>query len=182
MTVTVRDATPGDLDAMVEVFLACWRESYSEVLPPELTGSMPEDRARILWSTALATPASRILVAEDENAPGTVLGMTRHALEPTVENGVRVAVVESLYVSPTAQGRGLGKLLLGAAVDSIAATSAQEARLWVFAANRPSIDFYRSQGWRDDGTTRVEAAYGEVELRMSRPVPSRPSTPEGRRP
>ncbi|MFB2554604.1 GNAT family N-acetyltransferase [Herbiconiux liangxiaofengii] len=182
MTVRVRDATAGDLDAMVEVFLACWRESYAEVLPPELTESMPEGRAQALWSAALAAPAGRILVAEDGDSPGTLLGMTRHALEPTVEHGVRVAVVESLYVSPTAQGRGLGKLLLGAAVDSIAATAAHEARLWVFAANRPSIDFYRSQGWREDGATRVEAAYGELELRMSRPVPSRPSTPEVFRP
>ena len=34
MNIVLREATSADLDAVVEVFLACWRGSYAAVLDP----------------------------------------------------------------------------------------------------------------------------------------------------
>jgi ribosomal protein S18 acetylase RimI-like enzyme len=168
MTVRVRDASPDDLDGIVEVFLACWRGSYSAVLPPALIERMTDAGARTLWATAFAAPAGRILVAEvASDGEARLLGVTRVALENPA-----AGTVESLYVSPLAQGAGVGKTLLRAAVATLAESGATTARLWVFDANRPSIDFYRSQGWAEDGENRVEDAYGEPERRMSRLLPA----------
>jgi len=57
--VTVIALRPGsivDLDAVVEVFLGCWRSTYAGRLPAALVTSMSDDTARSLWSHALTTP------------------------------------------------------------------------------------------------------------------------------
>jgi len=38
----------------------------------------------------------------------------------------------------------------------------------VFADNTPSVTFYARRGWTPDGAHRVEEAFGENEIRLSR--------------
>ena len=45
-------------------------------------------------------------------------------------------------------------------------------RLWVFAANSPSIAFYTAHGWAPDGSTRVEAEFGEPEIGLAKAWPA----------
>lgn len=153
MSVTLRTATPADLDAIVQVFLGCWRTSYASVLPSELVESMTDGRARAMWQRALTSTDGVTIVAEVD---GHVRGVTRHSRD----------CVHSLYVDPAAQGQRLGTRLLDAAVASMRAGGATRLRLWVFADNAPSIAFYRSRGWLPDGTTRVQPEFGQRELRL----------------
>ncbi|MEU7895878.1 GNAT family N-acetyltransferase [Nonomuraea sp. NPDC049152] len=145
----LRPSTPDDLDGIVEVFLACWRESYAEVLPERLVSAMSARRARELWT---GRPA---VVAEDD---GRVRGLTRFSGD----------TVHSLYVHPGAQGGGLGARLLGAAESALSSAGATTAFLWVFRDNLPSVGFYRRHGWAPDGTERVTPEFGEPELRLTK--------------
>lgn len=163
MQTTLRAATSDDLDAIVAVFLACWRESYVGILPPAAIEAMDDDRAHALWRRVLASTHGRVLVAESD---GRVLGVTRFAAEDT--NGGSAGAVHSLYVSPEARGLGLGSLLLDAAYERLRADGAASVALWVFAANEPSIRFYRGRGWMPDGATRTQEEFGEPELRLRR--------------
>lgn len=163
MTVTLRDATIVDLDAIVHIFLACWRENYLSVLPPSKIAAMTDERARALWQRVLSDNVGDIVVAERTTETGTeILGLTRFA----VADGH--AGVYSLYVSPDAQGLGVGARLLTSASERLAALGASEATLWVFAANAPSIGFYRKLGWLPDGEERTQVEFGERELRLTR--------------
>ncbi|GAA4227013.1 GNAT superfamily N-acetyltransferase [Streptosporangium album] len=153
----LRTATRDDLDGIVEVFLACWHESYAGVLPERLVAAMSPERARALWADALER--SQVIVAEDD---GSVRGVTRFGDD----------TVHSLYVHPHAQGGGLGARLLGAAESALSSTGATRAFLWVFRDNLPSIGFYRRQGWTPDGTSRTTPEFGEPELRLAK-VPAR---------
>ena len=161
MAIVLRAATRNDRDAIVAVFLSCWRQSYAGILPESAITAMTDERASALWSRVLADPAGTVLVAERD---GTVLGVTRFA------GGTADAVVHSLYVSPDAQGLGVGTRLLDAAFESLRADGARSVALWVFAANAPSIAFYDTRGWRSDGQTRTQAEFGEPELRLRRAV------------
>ncbi len=174
MAVELRAATRDDRDAIVTVFLACWRQSYAGILPEAAIIAMTDERASALWSRVLAEPAGAVLVAERD---GTVLGVTRFAgaargAVVDSDGGDRVGegVVHSLYVSPDAQGLGVGSRLLDAAFESLRADGARSVALWVFAANAPSIAFYETRGWRPDGQTRTQVEFGEPELRLRRAV------------
>ncbi len=159
MLPTLRAARVEDRDGIVAVFVACWRESYAGILPPTAIAAMTDERARDLWERVLASPHGTVLVAEHG---GRLLGVTRFAME------AGGGAVHSLYVSPEARGLGLGSLLLGTAADTLRAGGADSVVLWVFAANAPSIQFYRGRGWLPDGATRTQEEFGEPELRLRR--------------
>ena len=160
MTLEVRRATPDDLSGVLGVFLGCWRESYQGILPERSISEMTDERAEALWRRVLADPVGVVLVAVRE---GEIVGITRYALGEDGEGAVH-----SLYVSPRAHGGGIGRQLLTAAVDAMAAAGLTHARLWVFASNTPSIGFYEKQGWVADGTTRTQDEFGALEQRMRR--------------
>ncbi len=156
MTV-LRAATSDDLDRVVAVFLACWRESYAGILPAPTIAAITDARAVELWTRVLSAPAGTVLVAERD---GAVLGVVRFDTDE--------GVVHSLYVAPSAQGLGIGTRLLDLAFESLRADGVRTAALWVFSANEPAIAFYRQRGWLPDGGTRTQDEFGEPELRLRR--------------
>ncbi|QYH36574.1 GNAT family N-acetyltransferase [Salinibacterium sp. M195] len=155
----LRAASQADHAAIVAVFLACWRRSYTGLLPQPAIDEMTDERASALWQRVLSETAGPVIVAERE---GEILGMVRFAA--VGDQGA----VHSLYVSPDAQGLGLGTTLLDSAVSSLRTRGAEAARLWVFAANTPSVAFYQSRGWAPDGETRTQQEFGAPEIRLSR--------------
>lgn len=166
MSVALRPATGSDLDAVVAVFLACWRESYAAQLPERLVASMTDAGATALWGAVLERPDRTVVVAVDDDRVTGVVGFAPDG---------DVGTVHSLYVAPDAQGHGTGRALLDHAARQLARAGVREARLWVFADNAPSVRFYRGQGWAPDGTTRVEAEFGELELRLARSLEPTPT-------
>ena len=164
--ISVREANPNDVAAVTALFLRCWRESYAEVLPAHVIAVFDETSARELWERALVSPrpGTAGLVAVDD---GRVVGVTRIGSDP---DEAAAGHVFSLYVDPAAQGKGIGGLLLGAADGRFATESRGEATLWVFEANGPACRFYERHGWHPDGGTRVEAEFGEPEIRLRHEV------------
>lgn len=161
MSAQLRTATGDDRAAIVGVFLACWRESYVGILPTTAIEAMTEKRAQALWRRVLQSTDGTVLIAEHD---GAVKGVTRFAAESDGSGGA----VHSLYVSPYVRGLGLGTQLLDAAYETLRDGGAESVALWVFAANAPSIAFYRGRGWLPDGGVRTQDEFGEPELRLRR--------------
>jgi ribosomal protein S18 acetylase RimI-like enzyme len=157
-TVSVRTADVDDLAAITSVFLECWRVSYADVLPSSVLARMDEESARELWAGALQRPGETLLA----ESGGSAVGLTRFS----VFDGV--GYLASLYVSPRSQGAGLGGSLITAAESAMLAAGAASAMLWVFAANEPSIAFYRRRGWLPTGAQRTEAAFGAPEVQFAK--------------
>jgi L-amino acid N-acyltransferase YncA len=94
------------------------------------------------WDTAHLA-AHRLVAAEG----GRVLGWA--ALAPVSDRCAYAGVAEdSIYVAPDAQGRGVGRLLLGALV-----ASAERAGIWtvqtgIFPENQASVRLHQSCGFR----------------------------------
>ena len=167
---TLRRAAPGDLDAIAELFLACWRQSYRGVLPDRLIELYDPDSARDLWRRSFAGPKTDRDVFVAERADGTIVGVVTMGEDPDHPG---IGHVFSLYVAPEAQERGIGTRLLSAAVDRLTSRGFTEASLWVFEANARGRAFYERMGWRADGTSRVEPEYAEPESRLIRSLVSR---------
>ena len=67
----------------------------------------------------------------------------------------RVAEVHGLYVHPTHWRRGVGRRLLQAAIEALAADGFDTATLWTLADSEESRAFYEAVGWRTDGAESV---------------------------
>ena len=162
--VTLRTAGVHDVDTISDLFLACWRTSYRDVLPPHLIEMYGPASARDLWRYSFADgPASRdVIVAETPDH--SLTGVVSMGRDPDLPSSGHVF---SLYVHPEAKGLGVGARLMSAAVERLRADGLSQATLWVFRANAGGIAFYQHLGWFPDGGTRVEPEYGETEIRLT---------------
>lgn len=167
----LRPATRADLDALSNVFLACWHITYAQVMPAELVAAMTNDRATALIAALLERAAEgrvQVLVAEDpafDDTPPAQLGFVAFTrITPVLGD------VASLYVAPTAQGRGVGRRLLTAAEEALRTEGAERAQLWVFEENAPSRRFYAAQRYAPDGRATTLPEWGRPQLGLSKPL------------
>ncbi|MGZ5305472.1 MAG: N-acetyltransferase family protein [Actinomycetota bacterium] len=150
--VGIREATPADAHAIAEVHVASWRWAYREDLPAEfLDGLSVDDRER-QWNEWLPSdqPGAGALVAEERER---VVGFC--SFGPSRDDDVteRTAEILTIYLSPEAAGRGIGRDLFASAVGRLRASGYDRAMLWVMASNDRSRRFYERAGWSWDGTT-----------------------------
>lgn len=97
-----------------------------------------------------------LLVAEEE---GRILGYA--GFSPASPRPFYAGVVEdTIYVAPEAKGRGVGKALLGAALEEADAAGIWLATGLIFAENRPSIRLHEGLGFKLFGV-RERMAYHE---------------------
>lgn len=108
------------------------------------------------WRTLLDAGATVLLARLDDRPVGTVAA--------SLIDGE--GWVERLYVHPAAQGRGVGRALMSAALGVLREQGCRQANLWVLAVNQPAIDVYRHWGWRQV-EAEPHAPFGLPELRFT---------------
>ncbi|GAA4380464.1 N-acetyltransferase family protein [Nocardioides caricicola] len=104
-------------------------------------------------------PGQRLVAVED----GRVVGWA--AASGVSDRCVYAGVVEhSVYVAPTAGGRGVGRLLLDALVASTEAAGIWTIQSGVFPENAASLALHRAAGFRAVGTRERVArmSYGPM--------------------
>ena len=131
-TVRIRYGTEADVDDFVRIWQAIWRHSFAQILALE-----PSDTRFLMGMThAELIPIARdIIVATSADR---VAGFAYRNL----------AMIEDLWVDPPAQGCGIGRLLLGSAVEAIAADGYRTASLDCLEGNTRARRFYEREQWR----------------------------------
>ena len=91
------------------------------------------------------------------------------ALTPVSRRAVYAGVADlSVYVAGTARGRGVGRALLAALVESARAGGLWTLQAGVFPENEPSLALHRSLGFRDVGVRerigRLDGVWRDVVL------------------
>ena len=165
MTVTLRDATPGDAPAIAALHAANWRNAYADVLDPAFLAE-PVDADRLqLWTDRFAVPGPAQEVVVADGADGSIVGFTclYHAQDPRWG-----ALVDNLHSAAQVRGQGIGTILLREAARRIAPRDpATGVSLWVYEKNAPARGFYAALGGEivESKAQDWEVAQGEMLLR-----------------
>lgn len=151
---TVRLATPGDIDVLVEIHQQA-RDTYYRGLVPDEQLDDPADHAalRDAYTRTVGAPDRALLCVDRE---GTVAGFASigppFADEPGDPTGVGQLI--GLYVRPLFWSSGVGGLLHDECLKIWRDNGIRTGRLEVWTGNTRAAAFYERRGWRPDGYER----------------------------
>ncbi len=143
---TLRAGTAEDLEAVVALQLASWRDAYRGLLPDAyLDGALADDLVAKWRGKLIDSPDPRALLLVAESPAGVLSGFF-YAAEETP--GDASAYLDNLHVRPELRGQGLGEGLMRAAVPMLQARGYSGMHLLVFAENAAAVRFYQRLGGR----------------------------------
>jgi ribosomal protein S18 acetylase RimI-like enzyme len=143
--VFVRTASERDLAAVRALLVETWHATYDAIYGVERVTEITNDWHSIASLKArMGRPSSEFLVADD----GKTIGGMAYAAATT---DPKLVMLHQLYVHPSFQGEGIGKMLLDEIEDSF--PDARTLRLEVEAANTSALAFYRANGFVQAGET-----------------------------
>ena len=157
--IAVRGADPDDAPSIPPLTIAAWQRAYVGIFTPRLLAALAEPE-RIEERVTLTRqrleeppPGMAEFVAELD---GNVVGWLRAVATTDAE-------IEACYVHPDAWGRGVGRALLAAGVQTLIERGCREQLLWTLELNDRSRRFYEGQRWVHDGAVRLrEFTVGEL--------------------
>jgi predicted N-acetyltransferase YhbS len=154
----IRQATPGDLGAIVAVKVEAIRPIYeptgSEALASDY--DVREQRPWLAHLLATIDEDSPFLVALDDVEQ--VIGWIR--LGRDWEGGEDAAEIKGLFVSPSHQGDGIGRCLVGEGCRVMSKRGSRHVKVQTLANSR-ACDFYQGIGGRHDGDVPFRAQFKE---------------------
>jgi ribosomal protein S18 acetylase RimI-like enzyme len=148
---SIRPATTADVDTVMSladrllVGVAPWREEAA--VTAAVRGWVRTSLA------AMAEPGHAVLVAELE---GVVVGFVTLSPAPHWA-GDPDAYIGELVVSPEAEGRGIGRALVVAAMERARENGSTRIRVSTGAANTRARSLYRALGFEDEDVTLSRA-------------------------
>lgn len=142
MNIQIRDMRPGDMEAKAYVHWKSWQETYPGLVDEgylsRLTLEKCQDIAR-RWP-------DNIIVAELD---GKIVGFSGYG--PCRNPGYEgVGEVFSIYILKEAQGLGIGRKLMDAAIEKL--RDFDSIVIWVLKGNDHAFHFYEHYGFRFEGT------------------------------
>lgn len=152
--VTLRPARPSDLSAIAALHTTSRLSAYESFLAPDARRRLP-DEVHQHWQDWFNESTSRrrlMLVA--------LVGADRCGFGLVEERG-RGAMLRALHVAPEMRGRGIGRQLHAALVDTCVRWGYRRLDLHVIVDNAEARDFYRSRGWLDTGTRGTHEIGGQ---------------------
>jgi ribosomal protein S18 acetylase RimI-like enzyme len=157
VTIVVRPARPEDLDGIVEIGLVAWREGYRGVVPDDV---MPDAGAlRTRMSERVDQRSRHIAVGELDTV---VRGWITFGPSRDLGAAPSVGEIWALNVHPDDWRRGIGRQLVGYALERLGHGSFDEVTLWTFRDTPRSRSFYEALGFRADGAMQRRHASGGV--------------------
>ncbi len=154
--VTLRGATAMDARQIAEVHVEAWQATYPGLLPDSYLAKLSPANQAVRWREAIARRTGDDILVAAVEGPGVVgfvnWGKARGKEAP------QPSEIYALYVAPDWQDQGIGRDLLKAAFEELAAAGVNGAFLWVLSTN-PARFFYEAMGGMAVGT-RLERFAG----------------------
>lgn len=129
--------------AVSRIYEESWKSAYRGVIPQAYLDAIPVGR----WAANRDQGGRRSLVLEEE---GQLIGVAC-AGPSRWPDYPDFGEIVSLYLLPAFVGRGYGKALLAAAVETLADLGCRDALLWVLEENRRARRFYERAGFASNG-------------------------------
>jgi GNAT superfamily N-acetyltransferase len=173
--VHIRGATSDDAAGIASVQVRSWQAAYRGLMPDEVLDGLSVERRTEVWRSVAAKGRSgeAVLVLEGEDG---VEGFVHVCAGRDADVDVGTGEVSSIYLVPSAWGKGRGRALMDAAVERLCGEGYRMAILWVLVTNDRARRFYDAAGWSRDGAEKTELVAGTLsitEARYRRPLPSK---------
>jgi ribosomal protein S18 acetylase RimI-like enzyme len=141
----LRPAEAADGGVIARIQLAAWRATYGH-LNPAMVDGFDLERTTENWARAAVDATHRLRVAEYD---GTAVGYAFSGPADGEADGV--GGLNAVYLLPSAQGLGVGRLLVEDALTGLVDAGYAECALWVADQNTHARGFYQHLGFRLDG-------------------------------
>lgn len=166
MKLSVRRATPLDAHAIAEIHVRAWKVAYHGLIPDELLDGLSVAQREQFWreATAGGHGAGAIFVADRDGDVAGFCALATPSRDEDADDGT--AAIGAIYVDPSAWRRGVGSLLMAAALAELRAGGWRFVTLWVLAANRQARSFYARFGFEPDGAEMGGERSGQREVRL----------------
>lgn len=149
MSIRIRTAESTDVPSLVKSATRLFQEDAG-VHDPTMNVSWPEEDGEPYYAKAVSDPSALCLLAEDHGeVVGHLIGRFQASSSLRL---VHSGVLESLRVSPTHRGRGVGTDLAKSFVDWATSRGATRATVTAFAANERAVRFYERHGFQAQST------------------------------
>jgi len=140
-------AGPADAEALAQVHVAAWRETYRGLLPDAFLARMSEVGHARRFRHEMERPGQHDVVLAALNPEGVFGYVAGGPSRAGVEGEAEIA---TLYILKHGQGRGVGRRLLGDCVRALAAHGARSLVISVLASNEKTCGFYERLGGHPD--------------------------------
>ena len=152
MDVTCRPMTADDIDAVADLHVRSWQAAYRGIMPQDFLDAMdPAVQVRRRRATFRAG-GELVAVVAGRVAGWAAVGPYRDDEVPAPAPGC--GEILALYLPPEQWGRGVGRALMAAALDTLAGRELVPVLLWMSAANERARRFYAKAGFGPDGASQ----------------------------
>ena len=159
MNIYYRSATIEDAAALANVEIKSIQHAYQEFMPAAYLKKIDVPNKPERWRNGLqSTSDDRVVVAVHDE---TVIGFVR-AGKSKEEN---VGFITYLFILPEYWGAGIGKALMGKAMDIFRDFKFNAAQLYVYCDNVRARRFYERLDWTLNGQTYTQDIEG-IKLEM----------------
>ena len=150
MTVTYRDATTDDADALAVIGAETFTDTFGHLYQPDDLAVFLKSHTPQAWAKELTDPAFAVRVAEDDGrlVGYAKLGPPHLPFEPRGE----AAELRQLYVVEDHKGQGVAHALMNWVIDQARDRRADHLYLSVFTDNHRARRFYERLGFEAEGT------------------------------
>ena len=168
MNISIRQGVVSDAQGIAHVHVAAWKATYRGIVPQSFLDSLDVSSWAEAWKEWLNEGKSHVYVAENNGEPwGFING---GALREPIEGFD--AEVYAIYLLPSCQRRGTGKLLIQRLAETLRINGFSQVVVWVLIEN-PSCGFYEHLGGsriaqkpiRIGDAELLEVAYGWQDIR-----------------
>ncbi len=169
---TTRQASISDALVIGDLLVRSAKFAYAEIASPEYLAALDATARASEYEGLL--PQQRdghyaVILALENDLP---LGFAEIELAKDQKTGT-IGVLQRMFFVPESLGRGLGPVLHGAVIETLARWGCSEVELTFVKGNDRAWTFYRKQGWTETGEIRPFDDHGRTlyDVVMRRPVP-----------
>ncbi len=153
--IVLRRAGSADWMPAAHINVRAWQHTYQGVMSDEFLGSMVPEEWSAWRQVRYRDPHPDMTNLILSNG-GRVVGYCDVGRSRSDERGDITGVVYAIYVDPDHLGKGMGKRLMIAGRAALRRLGHRRAELWVLDSNERARRFYAADGWKTDGSTKVE--------------------------
>ena len=166
----VRPIRPADVPAVARTVVAAWQAAYRGILSDAFLEGLDVKRIEEIWHEIVEMGDRINLVVDVDGQAIGFVGFGAARDEDT--DPAQVAEIYGIYVHPEHQRAGAGSALIEAALEQLRSRGHKLVVLWTMRDNSPAQSFYRKNGFRLDGATKVSERQGEqfLEIRFRKEI------------